>query len=806
MKPLLKYCFVLILLWGISGMSVLLGQEEVVVLKGTEVELKTEELRGQLQWQVSSNLIVWENIIGQNQPNYKFSVLDEAYYRIGVKDGACEWVYSSWVKYIPISQPRVTFYWLVPIAYDSVRFAAAVNPDHYGTITRRGFVWGLSENPDTSSNVMELDPVNGTFAGSTGSLEPNNTYYFRAFAQNEAGLAYSDQKQITIFPGEVLLKTLDPDTVTQTHALLRGKFEDLAGNTIESMGFCWGLDENPDLSDSSIELNPVTDEFFYQIENLNPSTSYNYRAYARAETGLYYGENISFITRAFLPQVSQCTPVNIQLFSASLSFSVLSDGQGTITDMGCCYSLESNPDLTDYVARPEQLASSATIQLQNLQHNTSYYVRAFATNEEGTSYGQEFHFSTLEGKLSVVTNAAGKITDKSAWASGLVTENTFGQLSEVGFCFSEQPNPDLSSQTFIAGSNANSFSAELSQLKSNTTYYLKSYAKNDYSTVLGNEVIFTTRDSLFFLFEPTLNADTRAGFKGWTSLFPDYGSNGNGYSGVTYNWDTEELYIVGNNARAIWVVKSPNRSDWNDASPGSAYRRIISLSGYQDPEAITYLGNGWIMIGDEALRQVSFTKITDQTTNINRSSADVILETTRLFGTSVSLNSSRQMEGIAYDFHNKILYGLCEIGSNDHPRLFAWDWDFENQKIDPDSGREVTSFFPGIRDNWDQGSDLHFSPLLNRLYIVSGADDIMAEYYCPHPDASNYGKFIGSVQLPRSNGASGSQLGDCEGICTTKDGSHLILVFETKGFAYAPLPIIRQKENDNLDPALYPFK
>ena len=118
----------------------------------------------------------------------------------------------------------------------------------------------------------------------------------------------------------------------------------------------------------------------------------------------------------------------------------------------------------------------------------------------------------------------------------------------------------------------------------------------------------------------------------------------------------------------------------------------------------------------------------------------------------------------------------------------------------------MTSSFQGIRDDWDEASDLHYSPLLNRLFVVSGKDDVMAEYYCPHPDSSNYGQLIGSVRLPKSNGVSGSYLGDCEGICTTKDGSYLILVFETKGFAYAQLPILRQEENDNLDPALHPFK
>jgi len=806
MKQLAKYSYLLVLVWGISGLSVSYAQEEVFVVKGSVVELTVGELRGQYQWQSSANLSFWEDISGQNQSNYEFTVDEEAYYRIGVKEGLCEWTYSSWVRYLPIRQPTVTMSNLVPITYDSVKFSAVVNPGHLGTISRKGFVWGLTENPDTSNSVIELDPNIANFEGTLGSLESNTCIYFRAFAQNEAGLAYSDQESITILPGELLLHTLVPDTVTQSYALLRGEIEDLAGNSIESWGFCWGREVNPNLSNSFIELSVESNEFMCRIDALNLSTLYNYRAFVLIESGLYFGENLSFTTRSDLPEIGVCTPGNIQLFSASLSFSILNDGQGTITDMGCCYSLDTSPDISDFVVRPDQLGASAVLQLQDLQHNTGYYARAFATNEEGISYGPELVFTTLEGKLSVNTKSLSNLTDKGALASGTLTENTFGQLSEVGFCYSEQPNPDLSSHTIIASSNGNNFSAELSQLEANTTYYLKSFAKNDYCTSLGNEVTFKTRDRDYFLYEPTLVQDTRANFKGWTSLFPNYGSHGNGYSGVTYNWDTDELYIIGNNARAIWVVKSPSGDDWNDASPESAHKRIISLTGYEDPEAITYLGNGWIMIGDEVSRRVSFTKITDQTSNISISSSAVILDPTKLFSSSECLNSYKQMEGIAYDFHNKILYGLCEIGANNHPRLFAWDWDFENQRIDPNSRRDVTSSFPGLRDNWDEGSDIHYSPLLNRLYAVSGKDDVMSEYYCPHPDASNYGQLIGTLRLPKSNGHSGSYLGDCEGICTTKDGSYLILVFETKGFAYAPLPILREEENDNLDSSLYPFK
>ena len=678
------------------------------VINGTEVELKVETFRGMLQWQMSSDKITWQNLDEQQSPTLLHTVEYPVYIRLGVKENNCNWLYSAWANYIPINLPVVLTNEVVNIGQDSVQYSGEVISNGNGTVSRRGVCYGITDPPSIVNSYLENGSDEGFFWGIVRALNPYTTYFLRTFAENEAGIAYGNTVSFKTLASLPIVDTGIADPVTQTTAVLHGTITSDGGTEIEAKGFCWGLQPNPDLSRNYSDEGGGYSDFSSAISELNPATSYHYRA--------------------------------------------------------------------------------------------------FAMNEAGIAFGVDREFFTLADKPSVTTGSFSQRTDVMARIYGSVTDNGGAELTETGICWSDQANPDLSSNYLATESSSTDFNILIEGLEPSTTYYFRAYAKNEYATGYGDQLELNTKAPDYYTSEPTLTADTRNNFKGWSGIYPDYGSSGNGFSGVTYNWDEDQIYIVGNNARAIWVAHAPGSAGWSDSSPGNSYIKTIPLNEYVDPEAICYLGNGWVMIADESLREVSFTKISSQTTVINKSNNSVVVDPTRLFNTNVSLNAYRRLEGIAYDFHNKILYGLCEVGTSDHPRLFAWDWDFENQKIDPNSQREVTDFFSGLKDTWDEGSDLHYSALLKRLYVLSGKDDLMAEYNCPHPDEAGYGQLISTRQLPRSNGSDGNYLGDCEGICISKDGTQIFLCYENESFGYGPLPFVRYLENDNLPASLYPFQ
>ena len=75
----------------------------------------------------------------------------------------------------------------------------------------------------------------------------------------------------------------------------------------------------------------------------------------------------------------------------------VSDGGGTaIIERGFCWNTEVKPTVLDFCVKDtESGLGNFTVEITDLDHNTQYYVRAYATNEVGTAYGEEVSFTTL---------------------------------------------------------------------------------------------------------------------------------------------------------------------------------------------------------------------------------------------------------------------------------------------------------------------------------------------------------------------------------------------------------------------------
>jgi len=73
---------------------------------------------------------------------------------------------------------------------------------------------------------------------------------------------------------------------------------------------------------------------------------------------------------------------------------VTSDGVATVTTRGVCWSTRKNPTIADSITIDGTGAGSFTSNLAGLSTGTTYYIRAYATNSEGTSYGNEISFTT----------------------------------------------------------------------------------------------------------------------------------------------------------------------------------------------------------------------------------------------------------------------------------------------------------------------------------------------------------------------------------------------------------------------------
>ena len=86
---------------------------------------------------------------------------------------------------------------------------------------------------------------------------------------------------------------------------------------------------------------------------------------------------------------------------------ITSDGGAAVTAKGICWSTSPNPILTDNKTVDTIKNTTYTSYLTGLTANTTYYVRAYATNSAGTAYGNQQTFKTLP----VLFSAGGGVTD-----------------------------------------------------------------------------------------------------------------------------------------------------------------------------------------------------------------------------------------------------------------------------------------------------------------------------------------------------------------------------------------------------------
>jgi hypothetical protein len=89
---------------------------------------------------------------------------------------------------------------------------------------------------------------------------------------------------------------------------------------------------------------------------------------------------------------------------------VTADGGADITARGICWSTSQTPTISGNHTTDGTGTGSFTSTMTGLTPNTTYYVRAYATNSEGTAYGEVVSFTTLQQSLVGDVNEDGVVS------------------------------------------------------------------------------------------------------------------------------------------------------------------------------------------------------------------------------------------------------------------------------------------------------------------------------------------------------------------------------------------------------------
>ena len=388
--------------------------------------------------------------------------------------------------------PTVITASVTDITATTAKGGGMVTDEGASAVTERGVCWSKNHNPTTDDSHVSGGMSLGAFNCVMTGLEPNETYYVRAYATNEAGTSYGAEVSFTALEGLPVVTTQEVTDITSSSAKGHGTVTEEGGSTVTERGVCWSIGHNPTVDDSHAHSGTGEGEFTVNITEIAPATTYYVRAYATNTQGTTYGEEQSFTSAPALPTVTTQSATDINTNSAKGHGTVDDDGGATVTERGICWSTNYNPTITGYHASSGTGTGAFTVNMTGLSVGTTYHMRAYAINSAGTSYGNDVTFTTTPELPTVTTRPVSNITQTTASCGGNVTSMGGAMVTERGVCWSTSHNPTVNDSHASSGTGGGSYTVQMTGLTVHTTYYVRAYATNSVGTAYGVEVSFTT--------------------------------------------------------------------------------------------------------------------------------------------------------------------------------------------------------------------------------------------------------------------------------------------------------------------------
>ena len=283
--------------------------------------------------------------------------------------------------------------------------------EYIATLKKAYLYYGEGEDAAEMASI-EMRVVQKTLYVELSGLKENTTYsYYYEFAngfnsmrsatktfKTEAGGSGGGDEPPT--PSEITLPTVitaEVSEITTNSAQCGGEVTNDGGAEVTERGICWSTNANPSLNDNHIASGTGTGAFTTMMDSLAASTTYHVRAYATNEKGTAYGLDREFVTASIvvLPTVTTADVSGITSNSAQCGGEVTNDGGAEVTERGICWSTNENPNLSDSHIAVGSGTGTFNYSINGLTANTTYHVRAYATNEAGTVYGSDESFLTL---------------------------------------------------------------------------------------------------------------------------------------------------------------------------------------------------------------------------------------------------------------------------------------------------------------------------------------------------------------------------------------------------------------------------
>ena len=228
--------------------------------------------------------------------------------------------------------------------------------------------------------------------------------------------------------------TLAATSVTGTTATLNGTIN--PNGLATTYYFEWGTTTSYGTTTTVISAGSGTTSIAVNanLSGLTGGQTYHFRLVGVNSDGTTSGNDMTFTPGA--ATVTTTAATSITMSDAATGGNVTSDGGSSITARGVCWGTTANPAVSGSHTTDGSGTGSFTSTLTGLSSNTTYHIRAYATNSAGAYYGDDLTFTTLCGIVTTFPWSEG-------FENGGVIPNCWSQ---------EQVNSSGLNWVFITGS------------------------------------------------------------------------------------------------------------------------------------------------------------------------------------------------------------------------------------------------------------------------------------------------------------------------------------------------------------------
>lgn len=262
-------------------------------------------------------------------------------------------------------------------------------------------------------------------------LNPETTYYFRAFVTNSEGTAYSGDAESVVTPKKktgddvITFFALQNSVTKNSKNLLFGAMG--SNSVITEMGVCYSKNQNPTIANNKETVSLGNGSKYVTLTNLEANTTYYYRGYFIDADGVSYTKQLSFTTlqNILKPAVGAIT-IELTPTQVKIKANVTSDGGEDCVNYIAYTRIKSG--LTSFVPAGATMVGSGigefslTLEKSTLSSGTWYYC-SYSKNSIGISQSEIKTFSVedlVTQEAPTLSIAIGSIKDTSVYWNGQV--------------------------------------------------------------------------------------------------------------------------------------------------------------------------------------------------------------------------------------------------------------------------------------------------------------------------------------------------------------------------------------------------